>query len=109
MVEEIKICDCHDEQIPLIFTFAFNGREYWCPHCGYGAGMFGAGVDVPSTPKLEKLLEELKEKSKAFLQAKGRQVCVELEYKGKRIKPTQLPEHEKEKDRETIRKWEYEG
>lgn len=106
--EEILICPDHDKQVPLIFTFAFNYNEYWCPHCGHLGGMFGAGDYVSSTPKLEKYLKELKEKSKAFLNAKSRQVCSELEFEGKRIKPSELPEHEKEKDKEIIRDWVYE-
>ena len=50
--ETIKICDRHDYQMPLIWTFAFNSTEYWCPYCGRKEGMLGAGEDVPFTWKL---------------------------------------------------------
>ena len=40
----MKICDRHDEyEVPLIWTFAFSGCEYWCPYCGNKGGMMGTG------------------------------------------------------------------
>lgn len=67
MAKEIIICDCHEEQVPLIWTFKFIGCEYWCPACGYMKGMFGAGKDVPETPELLQSLAEWKEKAKPYL------------------------------------------
>ncbi len=62
----IKVCKC-DSKTPLIFTFRFVGYEYWCPRCGYKAGMFGAGINIPITSELKKDKKKLIKKSKAFL------------------------------------------
>ena len=65
----IKVHDCGNDNIltPLIWTFKFDGVEYWCPRCGYVDGMLGAGKDVKRTPKLEASLEYWKKKSKSYL------------------------------------------
>lgn len=65
--EEIKICENHDLEVPLIWTFKFPGAEYWCPACGYTCGMFGAGVNVPVTEELKKSAIEWKENATPFL------------------------------------------
>jgi len=64
--DEIKVCMC-DEKTPLIWTFKFNGKEYWCPSCGYTSGMFGAGIDIKSTPELKKSKKDWEEKAKPYL------------------------------------------
>lgn len=38
-------------QIPLVFTFAWDGYERWCPWCGSKFDIFG-GKSVPATPEL---------------------------------------------------------
>ena len=54
----IKICGNHEDYpVPLIWTFAFNGSEYWCPYCGFNGGMFGTGKNVESTKGLKNRLE----------------------------------------------------
>ena len=46
----IRICDgCG---VPLIWTFAFDYREWYCVNCGTGGGMLGTGKDVPATREL---------------------------------------------------------
>jgi len=52
--KEIRICDRHEKQVPLIWTFAFPGSEYWCPYCGGNFGMLGAGEMVESTMSLKR-------------------------------------------------------
>lgn len=69
MEKQIKVCEC-DGKTPLIWTFKFDGAEYWCPRCGYTSGMFGAGKNIESTPELEKSLKDWKKKAKAFLSDK---------------------------------------
>ena len=64
--ETIKVCE-HDKKTPLIWTFKFDGFEYWCPVCGYKGGMFGAGINVPLTELLKKAKEEWEEKAWAYL------------------------------------------
>ena len=66
--EFIRICRGHrDIETPLIWTFKFDGAEYWCPHCGHTAGMLGAGIEVPHTPELAKRLKQMKTKATPFL------------------------------------------
>ena len=94
----ILICENHpEEQIPLIWTFAFPGAEYWCPYCGYTGGMLGAGKEVPATPELIKKAKEWEKKGSKYLKAKGTFICSRLKYRGKIIKPSELPESYKEK------------
>ena len=63
---EIKVCGC-DNKTPLIWTFKFHGKEFWCPRCGYTSGMFGAGRNIPSTPELEQSRIDWEEKAKPYL------------------------------------------
>ena len=66
-MKEIKICENHPEfEVPLIWTFAFNGAEYWCPYCGQNSGMLGAGEDVEETPELKERLKNIKNILKSF-------------------------------------------
>lgn len=70
MKYEMKICSMHTYHVPLIWTFAFRGAEWWCPYCGYTGGMLGAGRNVKITRKLTDRLEKYKEMSKEYLHAK---------------------------------------
>jgi hypothetical protein len=106
-VEKIRICSCHEEQVPLIWTFAFNGSEYWCPACGFNGGMLGSGTMVESTKELKNSLETWKKKAEEFLNAKSAFVCCEMEFEGKRIKPIDLPDSEKIRLRRIVNEWEY--
>lgn len=66
--DEIRICDNHIKQVPLIWTFKFAGAEYWCPFCGKKSGMLGAGkiVKIPGTDLLEQK-EIWENKAKPYL------------------------------------------
>lgn len=108
MAEGMRVCEDHpDYVVPLLWTFAFIGAEYWCPYCGYKSGMLGAGIEVEETSILEERRQKYKESSKMFLRAMGRQIAVYTEYKGQRIKPSELPGDEKEKDQAIISNWQY--
>jgi hypothetical protein len=72
---EIVICENHDYQVPLIWTFAFIGAEYWCPYCGYVGGMLGAGKRVPKTVELVGRREIYSEYYKDYLHAHGLGYC----------------------------------
>ena len=66
----IKVCSNHsDYVVPLIWTFAFPRKEYWCPYCGYTSGMFGAGENVASSQELEERLKHYTEKTREFRSA----------------------------------------
>ena len=93
-METIKICSYHQEKecTPLIYTFAFNGSEYWCPACGAKEGILGAGENVPLTSKLSDRLLKYKIATKKFLRSHSLQVCAYFKYKGRNITFEQLPE-----------------
>ena len=100
MIEEkqIKICARHqDYQVPLIYTFAFIHAEYWCPYCGFSGGMFGSGIMVNESPKLIKRKKAYEESTKEYCYAQGTTYCSETKWKGKFIKPEELPQEEKER------------
>jgi len=84
MNKEIKICSHHQdgEQTPLIWTFAFNHNEYWCPACGANYGALGAGDDIENTLILEKRLKEYEKLSRRFLRGNSLLVCSMFKYKG---------------------------
>jgi len=107
----IKICKNHQEEqkTPLIWTFAFNGSEYWCPYCGFQGGMLGSGDNVVRTKELEDRLETSQTKSKDFLRATSTAACDSLLYEGKRITPEELPDQIKEQNKRIIDRWVYES
>lgn len=107
--QTILICDNHyeDYQVPLIYTFAFIGAEYWCPFCGYVGGMFGSVKRVPVTEKLIGRRSIYKEYAKAMLSACGSLVCCGMELNKGMIEPKDYPEEmEKELD-EMAGSWVY--
>jgi hypothetical protein len=108
MREDTKICSKHqDYEVPLIYTFAFNGCEYWCPYCGSKGGLFGTGISVELTNELEERYNKFHNKSKKFLGAKSRQVASMVRHKEELIKASDLPEEEKKKDMEIVKNWKY--
>ncbi len=109
-VEEIRICRDHQEyETPLLWTFAFNGAEYWCPYCGANLGMMGAGIRVKATPELLDRHEKYKQASDKYLEAKSISVCVRLEWEGKQISPDDLPQEEKDRVESILKAgWNYE-
>ena len=103
----IKICLGHEEyQVPLIFTFAWDNCEYWCPYCGCHGGMLGAGEQVSKTPELTKRKEAYTKATEEYLNARCILICSKTEYKGKRIKPSELPKEELERLRKIATSWE---
>ena len=105
--DEIVVCNRHQEDVPLIWTFAFNGAEFWCPACGAQYGMLGAGRDVKWTPRLQNKLAFYKEKSRQYLEANSRLHCSSLKHKGKWIKFNELPKKSKEYWIKKSKEWEY--
>ncbi len=109
MNKEIRICSRHDDyKVPLIWTFAFNYAEFWCPYCGANYGMLGAGRVTENSEELEARHGKYKEISKAFLNAKGTQICAYTTWNGEKIDPNDLPQEEKDRLKEIISEWKYE-
>lgn len=106
--EEIRICSCHDEQVPLIWTFAFNGSEYWCPACGFNGGMFGSGENVEATKELKKAAKAWQKKADEFLDAKSTLVCYSKMFNGKETLRKDLPTEEIERCKKIVSEWKYE-
>ncbi len=106
--KEIRICTCHDEEVPLIWTFAFNGSEYWCPACGFNGGMFGSGTKVELTKELKKSAKEWEKKAEIFLDAKSTLVCHSKEFEGKDVLRKDLPKEEIERCQKIVSEWKYE-
>lgn len=109
LIDEIRVCPNHQkkEKVPLIFTMAFIGQEYWCPACGYTSGMLGAGDIIKITPELEKSAEEWKEKGKDYLSVISAKNCESLLHEGKRMTYHELPEKEKNRLQKIKDNWKY--
>lgn len=105
--KEIRICTRHDEEVPLIWTFAFNGSEYWCPACGFNGGMFGSGKKVELTPELKKSAKIWEKKAKEFLNAKSMLVCYSMQIDGVEVMRKDIPKELMEKSRKIVESWEY--
>lgn len=109
MKEEIKICYGHqdEQQTPLIWTFAFNGAEYWCPYCGASTGMLGGGDDVPWTWRLHHRYLKYKKASRKYLNAHSILCSSYFRYKGKNIKPEEMPPTLRKYYEREAKKWKY--
>ena len=108
-IYQVKACRNHEKTIPLRWTFAFNGSEYWCPYCGENYGMMGAGEirEVNFTEARE--LIKWRKFGGELLDAMSTINCSSLEWNGKRISPHELPDYEKKRVQAVIDSWEYEA
>lgn len=94
----MKICSNHIHyEVPLISTMSWNYYEYWCPYCDKHEGMMGAGKSVEETKQLKKRKELYEEATIDYRHAMGVLVCSETKWRGKWIKPENLPEEEKDR------------
>lgn len=108
--KQLAICPNHgSKKVPLIYTYAFPGSEYWCPYCGFNCGMFDCEKYEDESDALLKELEFWKEKSMAFLGAKSTIVCSSTMWEGKRISPLELPQEERDRLWNIINAWKYES
>jgi pyruvate-formate lyase-activating enzyme len=92
--ETIRICARHEYVVPLIFTFAFMGCEYWCPYCGNAGGFLEMGETVPATQELVERLKKYIAAVKPYLKAISALSCDRIEYpegSGLVMKPSELP------------------
>lgn len=107
----IKICSQHRHyQVPLIWTFAFIGAEYWCPHCGCTGGMLGAGENSPMTPELLALQQTFTRLSKPYLKGlafTGRSGAEAVKHNGEWVKPEDLPAETRAAHEAAVAAWQY--
>jgi len=96
-MKEIKICNNHDYKVPLIWTFAFMGAEYWCPYCGFEGGMLGSGKNVKKTKKLKIKRREYYKATKEYLHAHAVTYATGTKWEGETIHPNELPQEEKKR------------
>lgn len=105
--DEVTVCNCHDTDTQLIWTFAFNGYEYWCPACGAVYGMMGAGRDVKWNWKIHNQYVKDLKRSRKYLNANGVLICAYFRYKGQDIEPKDMPEKLKKYYILESKKWKY--
>lgn len=102
----MKICSNHqDYLVPLIWTYSWNGAEYWCPYCDSHNGMLDVEVDHKFTEELEKRLKLYEKATEDYRHAMGVLVCASTEWKGVQTKPQDLPQEEKDRLAK-LRNWE---
>ena len=104
---EVKCCSRHEENVKLIWTFAFAGAEYWCPYCGANEGIMGAGEIRELTFEECREMVKYKHIGKEFLEAKSANACNSLIWEGERISPHDLPNAEKKRIWKVIEDWVY--
>jgi hypothetical protein len=104
---EVRCCNQHEENVQLVWTFAFPGAEYWCPFCGYTSGMMGAGEYRELTFAERREMVKYRHIGDEYLSARSAACCSELKWEGKWIKPDDLPDHEKERIQKVIDEWKY--
>lgn len=104
---KVRCCDKHDENVKLVWTFAFMGAEYWCPYCGANFGMLGAGEIRELTFSEMREMVKYKNIGKDYLDAIDSLNCDELLFNGKWIKPENLPKEEKQRLKSVIDNWVY--
>jgi len=107
--DEIRVCPNHksQEKVPLVFTMAFPGKEYWCPGCGYTHGMLGAGDIVKRTKEIDEKEDYWENVGKDYLSAKSAKSCESLMHEGNRMTYDELPQNEKERLQTIEDEWKY--
>ena len=67
--DEVTVCDTHDTDVQLIWTFSFPYKEFWCPACGATYGMMGAGRDAIWNWRIHnQYIKDLKNLPKEFIE-----------------------------------------
>ena len=104
---EVRCCDRHEENVQLVWTFAFNDSEYWCPYCGANYGMMGAGEYRELSFSQKREMIKYRSIGKDYLDARSSLVCSSLLWEGERISPHDLPNKEKQRIQDVIDNWAY--
>lgn len=71
--DQIRCCANHtDYPTPVIFTFKFKYKEYWCPHCGAKYEFFDGFKYLKKTTILEERLRLFEDISNEYLSCSNR-------------------------------------
>lgn len=105
--DEVTVCDHHDTDTQLIWTFSFPYKEFWCPACGATYGMMGAGRDAKWNWRIHNQYVKDLERSKLFFHANGVLVCSYFRHKGKDIKPEDMSKKLRKYYERESKKWTY--
>ncbi len=103
----MRICEQHQQVVPLLSTMAFIGAEYWCPFCGYRDGVLEAGRKIYETAHLTDQADKWRSLSRPYLHALSVRHCVSTMHKGVRMKPDELPDDVKAEHKRVIAEWKY--
>lgn len=94
----IRVCTEHKKHVPLIFTMAFPGANYWCPGCGATMRVPDKDAKVELTAALEKLRDKNLEETKEYLAAASViNTDKRVLFGGRRINKEDLPQEEKDR------------
>lgn len=103
MSKQIPICSCG---VPLIWTIAFPGKEYWCPYCGKKFD-FLEPEKIKVTDELEKKLHLYREHSQTYLEAVNILAAEKLNFKGKWYTKEDIPQYLKDNAKKIIKNYKY--
>lgn len=104
----IRVCTEHKKQVPLIFTMAFPGFNYWCPECGITLKAPDDKSKVPLTATLTKRRDDNLEKTKEFLQASNvMNTDKRIMFGAMRVKKEDLPQSETDRLQKIVDEYEY--
>ena len=106
--ETLPCCPNHWRYtVPLIWTFAFPKREYWCPFCGWGSGMYADYAEENKTDTLDRRLAAFEKFSKEYLSAQALTLGAGVKRDDKVMRLAELPQSEQDQIAETIKAWRY--
>ena len=106
-ITTLKICVHHRYRVPLLWTFAFPGAEYWCPYCGHTHGMLGAGDSVPVTEELLDRRDAYEEFCADYLLAQASTYCHSMTIDDVEYKREDIPEKNLEIFALARKNWKY--
>jgi len=105
--DEVTVCKYHNTDTQLIWTFAFQYKEFWCPACGATYGMMGAGRNAKWNWRIHNQYVKDIKNSRKFLDANSTLNCTYFMYKGQKIKPAEMPRKLRKYFECESKKWKY--
>lgn len=100
----VTTCPRCGPTVPMVWTFAFMGCEWWCPCCGYGCGC-GSGDRQDATPALTATLKDFEKKSADYLNATGSRIATKTLFAGEWLHWSEFPAAERARREAVIKGW----